>query len=91
MSTNQFHVLHNCTVFRPAQVPFDETIVKYYWISDRVFEIVDIELRSKNKTVLTEQALLTTEQGSVSEVVKKLAQEGAENEEEESEVFEEEF
>lgn len=65
--------------------------MKYYWISDRVFEIVDIELRSKNKTVLTEQVLLSTEQGSVAEVVQKLVAEGSVEEEEESEVFEEEF
>lgn len=56
-------------------MPFDETIVKYYWISDRVFEIVDIELRSKNKTVLIEQALLTTEGNVSEEVQQRLAQE----------------
>ena len=75
------------------QVPFDETIVKYYWVSERVFEIVDIELRAKNKTLLIEKALLSTEDGvNVEQVAAKLAEqveieEGAEG----SVLYEEEF
>ena len=55
-------------------MPFDETIVKYYWVSERLFEIVDIELRSKNKTVLIEQALLTTDGTSVEEILQATAE-----------------
>lgn len=44
------------------EVPFDETIVKYYWVAERVFDIVDIELRSKNKTLLIEQAHLALDE-----------------------------
>lgn len=74
-------------------MPFDETIVKYYWVSERVFEIVDIELRAKNKTLLIEKALLSTEDGvNVEQVAAKLAEqveveEGAEG----SVLYEEEF
>ncbi len=67
--------------------------MKYYWVSERVFEIVDIELRAKNKTVLIEKVLLSTTEGvNVEEVAAKLAEqveveEGAEG----SVVYEEEF
>ena len=52
-----------------VEVPFDECIVKYLWVSERVFEIVDVELKCKNKYVLIEQeklaaALLLEEQNS---------------------------
>ena len=81
------------TIITHSQVPFDETIVKYYWVSERVFEIVDIELRAKNKTLLIEKALLSTEDGvNVEQVAAKLAEqveieEGAEG----SVLYEEEF
>ena len=43
-----------------VEVPFDETMVKYLWVSERVFDIVDIEMRAKNKTVLIENEILAS-------------------------------
>lgn len=41
-----------------VEVPFDETIVSYRWLSERKFEIVQVELRSKSQSVLLEMEQL---------------------------------
>lgn len=51
--------MSNATQGEPVEVPFDETIVKYYWVEERVFDVVEIEMRQKNKGLLIEKAVLT--------------------------------
>lgn len=41
-----------------VEVLFDETVVKYNWLAERVFEVVDVELVQHNKYIAEETAWL---------------------------------
>eukprot|EP00597_Dinobryon_sp_UTEXLB2267_P009133 CAMPEP_0170094692 /NCGR_PEP_ID=MMETSP0019_2-20121128/27436_1 /TAXON_ID=98059 /ORGANISM="Dinobryon sp., Strain UTEXLB2267" /LENGTH=196 /DNA_ID=CAMNT_0010316129 /DNA_START=383 /DNA_END=969 /DNA_ORIENTATION=+ len=40
---------------QPVEVVFDETVVKYLWMDDRIFHITDIELAALNETKRAEE------------------------------------
>jgi hypothetical protein len=46
-----------------VEVPFDETVVRYYWRSERVFEVVEVELRAKTRAARELQLLGLAQEG----------------------------
>jgi hypothetical protein len=53
-----------------VEVPFDETVVKYNWLEERVFDVIDVELVTENKYIAEEAekllAVLEQEEYTVS-------------------------
>ena len=46
---------------QPVEVSFDETVVKYHWLQERVFQVVEIELAAVSPTRLLEKEMLQLE------------------------------
>lgn len=59
-----------------VKVLFDETIVKFSWLSERKFEVIDIILASKDKEIATalEKLRDVDEEEDVEEMLEKLDQ-----------------
>lgn len=50
-------------------VPFDETIVRYRWVSERSFEIMEVTLKSMDKASLEAQKILHNEEEAYDETL----------------------
>jgi hypothetical protein len=63
-----------------VEVPFDETVVRYYWRSERVFEVVEVELRAKSRAAKELQLLGLAAEGEAESIAQ-----GQQHEEDEKE------
>ena len=73
-----------------VEVPFDETVVRYNWIEEREFDIIDIELVGANKYLVEEAQQLGGEEGDEAAQAEERAEASAANEAADREVQEQE-